>query len=158
MYCDLWSGIWGFVSTERGAREAGRGNTSRMCTVTAVWMTGLWKAQPKGYSRGQSSFGSLCTTTFALLRQPYPLKPKRESNTNHTVHLRQQLLSITQGLSTLTHRIPGYYGLPVDDFFTLSSYEMLFLRGQDAQRVLLACPGLSIDDIRALVHIDCTLG
>lgn len=79
MYCDLWSGIWGFVSTERGAREAGRGNSSRMCTVTAVWMTGLWKAQPKGYSRGQSSFGSLCTTTFARLRQPYPLKPKERA-------------------------------------------------------------------------------
>lgn len=58
----------------------------------------------------------------------------------------------------LTDHIPGYYVLPVDNFFTLSPYEVLFLRGQDAQRVLLTCPGLSVDDIGALVHIDCTLG
>lgn len=57
---------------------------------------------------------------------------------------------------------PGVYsqGLlpPVDNFFTLSPYEVLFLRGQDAQRVLLTRSGLSIDDVGALVHIDCTLG
>lgn len=57
---------------------------------------------------------------------------------------------------------PGVYSQsllpPVDNFFTLSPYEVLFLRGQDAQRVLLTRPGLSIDDVGALVHIDCTLG
>lgn len=61
-------------------------------------------------------------------------------------------------IPTLTDNIPGYYVLPVDNFFTLSPYEVLFIGGQDAQRVLLTCPGLSIDDVRALVHIDCTLG
>lgn len=48
--------------------------------------------------------------------------------------------------------------LPIDDFFTLSPDEVLLLRGDDAQRVLLACPGFTIDDIGALVHIDRTLG
>lgn len=47
---------------------------------------------------------------------------------------------------------------PVDDFFTLSPDEVLFVGGQDTQRVLLTCPGLAIDDIGALVHIDCALG
>lgn len=47
---------------------------------------------------------------------------------------------------------------PIDDFFTLGPYEVLLLRGQDAQRVLLTCPGLAVDDVRTLVHIDCTLG
>ncbi len=61
-------------------------------------------------------------------------------------------------IPTLTDHISGYYALPVDYFFTLSPYEVLFLRGQDAQWVLLTCPGLSIDDVGALVHIDCTLG
>lgn len=48
--------------------------------------------------------------------------------------------------------------LPIYDFFTLSPYEVLFLWGQNAQRVLLTGPGLPIDDVRALVHIDRTLG
>lgn len=47
---------------------------------------------------------------------------------------------------------------PVDDFFTLRPYEVLSLGGQDAQRVLLPRPGLPIDDIRALVHVDGALG
>lgn len=47
---------------------------------------------------------------------------------------------------------------PIDDFFTLGPYEVLLLRCQDAQRVLLTCPGLAVDDVRTLVHIDCTLG
>lgn len=50
------------------------------------------------------------------------------------------------------------YDLPVDDFFTLGPYEVLFLRGEDAQRVLLTRPGFTINDIGALVHIDRTLG
>lgn len=54
--------------------------------------------------------------------------------------------------------IAGFYVLPIDDFFTLGPYEVLLLRGQDAQRVLLTCPGLAVDDVRTLVHIDCTLG
>lgn len=36
-------------------------------------------------------------------------------------------------IPTLTDHIPGYCVLPVDNFFTLSPYEVLFLRGQDAQ-------------------------
>lgn len=47
---------------------------------------------------------------------------------------------------------------PVDDFFTLSPDEVLFVGGQDAQRVPLTRPGLPINDVRALVHIDRTLG
>lgn len=62
-------------------------------------------------------------------------------------------------LCVIPYHIPGgHHLLPIDDFFTFSPYEVLFLRGQDAQRVLLTRPRLSIDDIRALVHIDCALG
>lgn len=48
--------------------------------------------------------------------------------------------------------------IPINDFFTLSPYEVLLLWGQDAQRVLLARPGLPVDDVGALVHVDCALG
>lgn len=47
---------------------------------------------------------------------------------------------------------------PIDDFFTLSPDEVLLVGCDDAQGVLLTRPGLSVDDIRALVHIDRTLG
>lgn len=116
------------------------------------------KSTAQRIQQGAEQFWQLVHNYFRSSPSALSTQTKGESNTNHTVHLRQQLFHITQGLSILTHHIPGYYGLPVDDFFTLSPYEMLSLRGQDAQRVLLACPGLSIDDIRALVHIDCTLG
>lgn len=43
---------------------------------------------------------------------------------------------------------------PVDDFFALGPYEVLLVGGQDAQRVLLAGPGLPVDDVGALVHVD----
>lgn len=51
----------------------------------------------------------------------------------------------------------SHSALPINNFFTLCPYEMLFFWGQDAQRVFLASSGLSIDDIRALVHVDCSL-
>lgn len=54
--------------------------------------------------------------------------------------------------------VADHYVLPIDDFFTFRPYKIFSLRGEDAQRILLTCPGLTIDDIRALVHIDCTLG
>lgn len=34
---------------------------------------------------------------------------------------------------------------------------MLLVRGQDAERVLLTRPRLPLDDVGALIHIDCTL-
>lgn len=54
--CDqAFEGIW---AQKEGLEGVGRRKSSRMCTVTAVWIKSLCKAQPKGYSRGQSSFGS----------------------------------------------------------------------------------------------------
>jgi len=47
-----------------------------------------------------------------------------------------------------------YDVLPVDDFFALGPYEVLLVRGQDAERVLLTRPGLSVHDVGALVHVD----
>ncbi len=94
-YCDPWPGIWGFVNTGRGAREAGRGNSSRMCTVTAVWISSLWKAQPKRGQQGAEQFwqqrqlrnySALSKSLSSLSTQT-----KRESNTHHTAYLRPQL-------------------------------------------------------------------
>lgn len=64
---------------------------------------------------------------------------------------------ISQLTTLSTNHILGNYALPIDNFFTLSPYEIFFFWGQDAQRVLLTCPGFSVNDVRALVHIDCTL-
>lgn len=47
--------------------------------------------------------------------------------------------------------------LPIDDLFILSSDEVLLVRGDDAQRVLLACLGLSINDVCTEVHVHSTL-
>lgn len=38
--------------------------------------------------------------------------------------------------------------LPIDDLFILSSDEILLVRGNDAQGVLLACLGLGVYDVR----------
>lgn len=130
-------GGWGVV--------AGRGDRSGMCTVTAVWMTCPPAAQPKGYSRGQSSFGSLSPSVPST-------QTNVESDTKHTAHLRLQ-----GGTECPPQHIPACRVSPVDDLFTLGPDEMLRVGGQDAQRVLLTRPGLSVDDIRALVHVDCTL-
>lgn len=58
--CVLWSvptqgyrGLWA-----KREREGRRGNSSRMCTVTAVWITNTWRAEPREDSRGQSSLRS----------------------------------------------------------------------------------------------------
>lgn len=118
---------------------------SRMCTVTAVWMTCPPAAQPEGYSRGQSSFGSLSPSVPST-------QSKVESDPKHTVHLRLQARTARP-----PQHIPACCVLPVDDLFALGPDEMLGVGGQDAQRVLLTRPGLSVDDIRALVHVDCTL-
>lgn len=47
--------------------------------------------------------------------------------------------------------------LPINDFFILSSDKVLLFRGDDAQRVLLACFGLCVNDICADIHVDSTL-
>lgn len=76
------------------------------------------------------------------------------SSTETPLRLHKPHISHKVRLSA-TNRL--HYVLPINNFFTLCPYEMLFFRGQDAQRVFLACPGLSIDDIRALVHVNCSL-
>lgn len=78
MYCDLWSGIWGFVSTERGAREAGRGNSSRMCTVTAVWMTG-----PKDTAGGRAVLAACAQLLSLVSVSPIHSNQRREQYKPH---------------------------------------------------------------------------
>lgn len=64
----------------------------------------------------------------------------------------------TKHIGTIkTFSLSVNHHLPVDDFFALCPYEVLFVRGQDAQRVLLTRPGLAVDDVGALIHVDCTL-
>lgn len=48
--------------------------------------------------------------------------------------------------------------LPVDNLAALGPDEVLSVGGENAQGVLLARPGLPVDDVRALVHVDGALG
>lgn len=43
--------------------------------------------------------------------------------------------------------------LPINDLFILSSDKVLLVWGDDAQGVLLASLGLSVNDVRAQVHV-----
>lgn len=102
-----------------------------MCTVTAVRMTKTSQSK----QQGAGSFGSRVVTAFIpLLHKPYASHKPRVSTSSSS-----------------------HYVLPINYFFTLCPYEMLFFWGQDAQRVFLASPGLSVDYIGALVHVDCSL-
>lgn len=48
---------------------------------------------------------------------------------------------------------PRHQHSPIDDLLVLSSDEVLLLRGDDAQGVLLARLGLGVDDVCAQVHV-----
>lgn len=77
---------------------------------------------------------------------PHPLRPP--------LRLHKPYIPLKVRLSKTNN---SHYVLPINNFFTLCPYEVLFFRRQDAQWVFLASPGLSIDDIRALVHVNCSL-
>lgn len=114
-----------------------------MCTVTAVQEKVPEKHNPKRYSRGQRH----------LRAEAFMLRVLSSSSTES----KDYIPDISQLTTPSTNHIPCNYALPIDNFFTLSPYEIFFIWGQDAQRVLLTCPGFSVNDVRALVHIDCTL-
>lgn len=104
-----------------------------MCTITAVTMTRTSQTNQQG--AGQVWQQSRVTALDLLIHKPYIQPHKLKLFTSSSLD----------------------YVLPINYFFTLSPYEMLFFRGQDAQGVFLASPGLSIDYIRALIHVNCAL-